>query len=419
MKTLYLFFLLAIVNVTTFSQIVFEKGYFINSEGQKVDCLIKNQDWSYNPSSFEYKISEGSEELNAYIDEVSEFGIESLGRFIRFKVKLDTSSIDLCNLSRQRNPEFKEKVLFLKILVEGDADLFVYDAGNVKKYFYGVNISIEPKVEQLIYKKYEKYNLDDLEKKAIRVFENNYFRQQLYLNLKCEDIKESALKTLSYSKKSLIKLFNKYNACKNENYLPVETNVKRDFFNLGLRVGISRSQFSVKMPGRYSRYVNYGPEWVKFDSELNIRLGLEFEFLLPFNKNKWGLFIEPTIHKYESEAKGGNYFQYQNDIAKIEYHSIEFPLGIRHYFYLDSKTKFFVNASFILDYNNGSKITFEQSESLDFEVRNNFSLGFGFNYDDDFIFEFRYHTTRDPIARFERRESKYNLYSIIVGYSLF
>lgn len=419
MKNYYLILLALFLNLTVVSQITFEKGYFINFEGEKVDCLIENQDWAYNPTRFEYMFSEETEVFNASIDSVSEFGIESLGRFIRFKVNIDTSSVDVRDLSLNRNPEFQEKTVFLKILVEGSADLFLYDMGHTKKYFYRINSSIASKVEPLIFKKYEKYNVDELEKKAIRIFENNYFRQQLFLNLKCADIEEKDFKTLSYSKKPFIKLFNKYNSCKNANYLPVETNVKRDLFNLGLRVGMSRSQFSFKIDEDYLGYLTYEPDWIDFDAQWNIRLGLEFELILPFNKNKWALFTEPTIHKFEGEVKTENNLPSPIDNAKIEYNSIEIPIGIRHYFYINATSKIFINGAFILDYNKGSKVSFKKANALEFEMRNNFALGLGYNYNDDFIFEFRYQSPRNTLSHYEYWESKYNLYSIIIGYSLF
>lgn len=419
MKILYLFLLLAIVNVTTFSQIVFEKGYYIDSEGQKLDCLIKNEDWSSSPTEFEYKISEFSETQNIGIDKVKEFGIETLGRFIRFTVNLDTSSVDIRSLSKQRNPEYTQKKMFLKVLVEGSADLFLYDMGSSKKYFYRVNTTNEPKVEQLIYKKYEKYTIDELEKKEIKVFENNYFRQQLFLNLKCEDVKESALKTLSYSKKSLTKLFLKYNLCKNSNYTVIIKEQKRDLINLGFRVGVSRSRFSLINDDDYYGYVDFEPGWVKFDAKWNIRLGLEFEVLLPINKNKWGLFIEPTFHTYKSEADGENHLHKPNEVAKIEYNSIEVPFGLRHYFFLNDKSKLFVNGAIVIDYNEGSKITFEKSRTINLVLRHNFAIGLGYNYNDDFIFEFRWHTFRKPISPIDYWGSRYSLFSFIVGYSLF
>lgn len=56
---LYLFLL---VNLQVFSQINFEKGFFIKNSNEKIECLIKNNDWNKNPTDFEYKIFEKDEE---------------------------------------------------------------------------------------------------------------------------------------------------------------------------------------------------------------------------------------------------------------------------------------------------------------------------------------------------------------------
>lgn len=38
----------------TFSQIRFEKGYLINNQDVKSEVLIKNEDWTLNPTEFFY-----------------------------------------------------------------------------------------------------------------------------------------------------------------------------------------------------------------------------------------------------------------------------------------------------------------------------------------------------------------------------
>ena len=40
---------------------------------------------------------------------------------------------------------------------------------------------------------------------------------------------------------------------------------------------------------------------LKFDSNTNVSLGIEAEFILPFNKNKWAIIFEPTYQYYKTE----------------------------------------------------------------------------------------------------------------------
>ena len=40
--------LLLLISIFTYSQTKFQKGYFIKTNGDKVECLIKNEDWKNN-----------------------------------------------------------------------------------------------------------------------------------------------------------------------------------------------------------------------------------------------------------------------------------------------------------------------------------------------------------------------------------
>ena len=64
MKQQLFILLLTVLAVNSNAQVNFDKGYFIDNNGQKTECLIKNADRGNNPSSFEYKLSESSEPKN-------------------------------------------------------------------------------------------------------------------------------------------------------------------------------------------------------------------------------------------------------------------------------------------------------------------------------------------------------------------
>jgi hypothetical protein len=151
MKPYLLLFLTALLSLNAYSQIKFEKGYFIDNGDQKMDVLIRNVDWRSNPSEFECKLSADGAPKNASIKSVKEFGIADGARFVRHTVNVDRSSGNIKNLSEDRNPEFKEEELFLKLLVEGKANLYSLEDGNITRYFYSKDDS---EIIQLIYKKF-------------------------------------------------------------------------------------------------------------------------------------------------------------------------------------------------------------------------------------------------------------------------
>jgi hypothetical protein len=136
MKRYVLFLvLITVLALNSYSQITFEKGYFINESDQKVNCLIKNIDWKNNPSEFEYKISPEASIQNADIKTVKEFGIDGVSRYIRAKIQIDRSRDEIYNLNFEMNPVFQEEMLFLKVLIEGKASLFFYANENITRFF--------------------------------------------------------------------------------------------------------------------------------------------------------------------------------------------------------------------------------------------------------------------------------------------
>ncbi|MCD8541001.1 MAG: hypothetical protein LRY55_15520, partial [Leadbetterella sp.] len=118
------------------AQITYEKGYFVDNDGRKKNCLIRNVEWLNNPVKFEYKLTENAEKQVAVIDSVAEFGSEGSFKYIRRYAVIDTSSTtNLKFASVNRNPEYRSSG-FLKVLEEGDASLYTYRFGVETRYFY-------------------------------------------------------------------------------------------------------------------------------------------------------------------------------------------------------------------------------------------------------------------------------------------
>ena len=130
-----LFLLIILFSYSSYSQIVFEKGYFINNSNEKMECFIKNIDWRNNPTEFTYKTSEVSTQKNIGIESVKEFGLYNFSKYVRKTVEIDKSLESLDRLAHEKNPVFIEQELFLKVLVEGQANLYVYQEGDLKNSF--------------------------------------------------------------------------------------------------------------------------------------------------------------------------------------------------------------------------------------------------------------------------------------------
>jgi hypothetical protein len=413
MKKNLLILIISILCFKSYSQISFEKGYIINDSNQKTECLIKNSDWILNPSYIEYKLSEGSEPITADVKTIKEFNIYNGSKFVRKTVKVDMSKESISNLSANKYPEFVEQTLFLKVLIEGISNLYQYESSSMSRFFYNKNNSEQ--VEQLVFKSY--YLVDNT------VATNNQFKQQLWMDLKCKTIEMNTIEKLQYTKSSLINFFKKYYECTNGDFVNSEAKkeqgAKRDLFNVTIRPRINNSSVSVQ-----SLLVNSSR--VDYNNKINFGVGVEAEFLFPFNKNKWAFAIEPTYQSVNSAKE--TYFKYVGGrklVVTLDYSSLEIPLTLRHYMFFNKDSKLFINASYVLDFSFNSSILMKGTvddfvyEDLELVPSSNIAIGLGYKFKDKYSIEMRYQFNRELLGINEVWGARYNALSLIVGYTIF
>lgn len=393
----YILLFVSIISVNINSQIAFEQGYFINNANQKINCLLKNKDWKNNPEEFQYKLNNNDDPKIETIKTVKEFGIENSFKYVRATVDIDRSSENIDNLSDLRNANFKEETIFLKALIEGEANLYEYKYGSLNKFFYSI---IDKKITQLIFKQ---YLIED------KIGNNTLYKNQLIADMNCDFKEKNKINDLKYKKEDLLNFFIRYNQCKKNSFINYdEKEQKLDLLNLTVRPGVNISSLSIKNEaGANTEFVNYG-------NNVSFRLGIEAEVILPFNKNKWGLFVEPSFQKFEANTTQ------DNQKTTVNYQSIQIPIGVRHYLFLNKNAKFFINGALVLDFSDKeSSITFEKSVDLSIASQNTLALGGGFKYKDKFSVELRYLTTQDILNDFQFWNSEYRTLSIILGYTIF
>jgi len=387
-----------------YAQIKFEKGYFIDDSGKKTECLIKNMDWNYNPTSFEYKLSENNiEKKQNNIRYIKEFGIYNNSKFTRYTVQIDRSSEDLSKLRSTKEPKFTTETLFLKTLVEGNVNLYLFNDSNTKRFFYG---KPDENPQQLIY---IMYNVLDENKIGYNVF----YKDQIKDNLNCSTISKFDIDKLQYKENSLTSIFDKYNKCYNPSFV---SNVKKEMTaNFSLRPRASFSSLSTNFADKFR---------ADFDNKSTFGIGIEAEVLMPFNKKKWSIIVEPQYQYYKAEKSfeadfvSGNYVK-----AKADYKSIDLPIGIRHYFFLNDKSKFFINALYSFNFSINSSLVYERNDGsklydLKMKSRGNFAIGAGYKYD-KFSLEARFNTKREVLSDYSYWQSSFNSTSLILGYTLF
>ncbi len=394
MKKLFLTLTTVLFSTFLFAQINFEKGYIITENGDRLEVFIKNEDWKNNPTSIDYKTSLEAEKNSISIENIQEFGIENISQYVKFTVDIDTSPVLLRNLDSDKRPNFKEKTILLKTLVDGDATLYKYENGNNRKYFYKTN---EKNIEQLVFKEYQQGSY---------VNKNNRFKQQIFNYLKCEDISYSQIQNLEYEERSLTKLFKEYNACNDPNYREKFKKTKKSDFHLSIRPGISLMSMS--------SYIENSPSYtIEFDKKISWRIGLEGEFILPFNNNKWSLFAEVAYQKYTSEGKYNNQ-ALSSATQEIDYSYLDIAMGPRYYLFLNEESKFFVNLAYT-----PNVALKKEFENLEVNNAANLAAGIGFKYLDKYGAEIRYGFNRDILGKYSIRYTEYNSINFIFSYTLF
>jgi len=381
-------------NISCFGQIVFSKGYLINNRNQKIECLIENYDWMYNPVKIEYKIQEASDIVTAGIDSIKEFGINDFSRFVRAMVKIDRSPVGLNSLSDTKKPLWSEETLFLNELVCGKAGLWIYTDSERFWFFYTIDQS-EP--EQLVYKE---YLVNDM------VATNRNYRPQLYTYLKNDNTKNFDVKTLEYNEKDLVKYFKLYN--KTADYCPRTDFVKkeRETFNLKVAGSVNSSNMSFFNGGWNNDVYSLG-------NKINWMAGIEVEWFLPFNKNIWSVVLSPSYeHIYNSK-------QFSQRTVSINIQSVTFPIGGRYTKHFNSQLKCFVSAYVVpalcFDFDN----TFKYSTVYNLPANEGMSyiLGAGVAYR-NLGLEFRYYSNRQLVNRYIYWETNYQKVALTVSYKL-
>ena len=373
MKNLLTIVLLTYFSTLVSAQIKFEKGYFIKNDGARTECLINNTDWRLNPEAFDYKLTESGNTATATIQDIKEFGIYNFSKYIRFEGLMDMSSNEPAKLTENKKPDYQQVTVFLRVIVEGEASLYLYNNMERGRYFFNVN---NQQIEQLIQKDYLKHINGRQER-----ISNLQYQQQLLLALKCRDISMAKIKNIDYSTNSLKKIFVEYNTCKGADFEVILP--KKDRFNLALKGSYGIQKFSINHPA------------VSGDlSKMGFRYGLETEFMLPFNQQKWSVVFEPTyqsFYKTEVLRAKNNFIDYN---ITLDYASIELPLGIRYYAHLNENSKLFASAYFVQDYSIGDANYFLNNYGLPVNPGWNALFGIGYKYKNLASFEIRGYTPR-------------------------
>ncbi|AUC15605.1 hypothetical protein BTO06_10810 [Tenacibaculum sp. SZ-18] len=382
-----------------FGQTKFEKGYFITTKGNKVECLIKNEDWIGIPDRIEYKLDVNSKVNSMGKENLTKVHIVDKILLERHEVLIERYSKNLDELSISRLIKPKKESLLLKVIADGKAKLLKYDFKGVQYFFYELNSNINS-LEYKLYKTSKGYLGRNLNYQKILKDKLNCSNKNLKSNIK-------------YKEKSLVNYFIDYNSCSDSSTEVYSQEIKKGKFNIRGKISLGKSKF------KNNQY------------QFVYKIGSEIEYVLPFNNSKWSVFFEPTFQSYSNNegitigsitfigVSGGVYSVPRYYDGEVSYKSIELPFGARHYFYLNDNNKLFANGGFIVDWALTDYLITNPNDLLPISTTVNYFLGFGYEINKRYSIEFRFNTPRTISSINERGSSTsdYTNFSFKLGYN--
>ena len=392
MKSIFicLFFLF---NIVLPMQAQFSESYIVNTKGEKIECLIKDLNWTHTPQDIQYKLTEKDEMKTVGIDEIKEFQVYGTGHFYKkFTYWLNS----------------EEKTSFLRVLLEGKASL--YELNDITQGLFFLYQSTDIPIQVLL----PITNNSSLKEES--------FRKELFDNVFCENTKTGDIRELKYVRNDLITFFEKYNNCisaefVNYNNKHLKTNFKYSVFGgksmnfSNAILNIVNSSYTVSLPpsaggGFYTYDANTISKDVSNISNI-YTLGLELELMLNFNNLNWSFFTNPSFNLRNTSKTFPMNFEsewiYVNDIEIKNQNFFELPIGFRYYYYINQFSSvqigfahnfnFIINKQFFLDIDTNRQDMFEVTTNL--KIPNNFSFNVGYTHKNKFNASMIYYPNRE------------------------
>ena len=307
MKSILLLVSLCFITSSTIAQDLFEKGYYINNEGTKIQGLIDVYPLNSPTVKIRFKKENSDDVNNISIAEIEEFQVSEF-KFVRFNGRLDLN----LDPSSSSEPDFNEREVFLRLIIEGDVNLYSYKESNSRIFFYSTQI-IKP--IQLINTKF--YRNDG------KLAYKRTYREQLQNVIQCESAND-LINDAKYDKEDLTFLFKEYNSClgsstKRYSGLPF---ISSKYLNVSLSIG--RTTYSVVANTQLN---NIKIAEYKDNSIPNI--AIELEQLLPLTRNMFSMWARGDYKNFSDEEPAT--FEGVDENSKLYYNTIEASLGARGY----------------------------------------------------------------------------------------
>ncbi len=378
-------------------------GYIVRNDGERIACHVFNTGNEEATSFYEYILPDSVKSQKMELSRIQEFGIGNELKFVRELIQIDVSG---SRIKREedatKGPDLDEGHAYLKVLYEGPrASLYSFFDQGRTFYYYKVGAS---SIELLYYKQYQ---LEVASGVVEKIIEDNRYKEQLASAFNLKD--QVMTSKLSYTKRSLLRFFETINQAEGGSAPALYKEVSQGIFRVRALGGVNFLDYRLQN-------LEFS-EMVVFSSEQSLAYGLGFEYIFPYNKSRWGIFLEVLYASYQSDQASelsGNLTGYE-----IDYKSLEFPAGVSFNFPVARKSHLFVKAGYVPHIIlKSSSLRLNSPQEYEFSSAGAGVFGAGFRLG-RFSAEYRYNTNRNITQNHYNRESRLSQSSIIVGISLF
>lgn len=368
----------------------FEIGYYIDNQNNKIEGLIKNEGWDFNPTEFKFKVDSNSSTQVVALEEFQEFSVNGEYKFKKVAVKIDKSTDYIEDDTSLKELKLVDEEVLLRVHIEGKANLYSYITKNYTRFFYNLD---KNSVSQLSYKIY-------YDKKTEAYRKNETYKQELYNNLKCDKITQNIVEKTDYTITKLSDLFTLFNNCSStaSNKIQIKNNLKIIDLYAKLGIGISSLNY---INGNNKTEINFGNKTI-------FRPALEAEVNLLRKAKNFSIMLELSYQNYEGVESS----EFGTNDLLVNYKSIDFSAGFRKYFFLNSSSKLFLNSYITYGIPHDSKFF----SNLTISKTITFAHGVGYLYDNKYILEIKFELDRNLINKYVVQGTDYNSIVVNLGY---
>ncbi|AXT60644.1 hypothetical protein D1816_09855 [Aquimarina sp. AD10] len=360
LPTKLLFFLFFVSTIS--AQNLYESGYFIDNNNNRKECLIKRVPWKNNPTEFEWKRTISSNSKTENIENIKEFGVGQDYIFKRYIMEFDLRGDDVANSTKSENPRLRIRKVFLRVILQSEASLFLYSENGVNRFFYTARNVAYP--ELLVYKTYYVPDLKKKVGKKVIPKSNTQFKEQLLQHINCgnQDVED-----VTHTIRDLKKYFIDYNHCKGAK---IKYTVKKKINQTKIGLIGSLDFVSFSHPSEFNV-----SQTILYDDVMAPKFGFYLETFIPFYKVDLSFFLESTYRSFsttQSNAFG------PTEPAKIDFKSINVALAPRFHIYLSSNFEVFFEGGLSIDNDLGTKSVFNdniEKVTVDYFYGGGFGVG--------------------------------------------